>query len=99
MCVYLQGAVQEAAVLSWLVAQPFTWSNGRHGARSQDSLHPSATTSAAATSAAARRKVVPLPRHVPLLLSPGLSLNVAPCRSQLPVVRSRIQGDRAISSS
>lgn len=50
---YLEGAVQEAAVLARLIAQPFTGSDGRHGARSQDSLHPPSTSTPASATAAA----------------------------------------------
>lgn len=49
---YLQGAVQEAAVLTRFVAQPFAGSDGRHAARRH---HPRRRS--------ARRRVVPLPRH------------------------------------
>lgn len=48
---YLQGAVQEAAVLARLVAQPFTGSDGRHGAGFQDSLHPPSTSTSASAAA------------------------------------------------
>lgn len=39
---YLQSAVEEAAVLSWLVAEPFAGSDGGHGAWSKDALQPTA---------------------------------------------------------
>lgn len=52
----LQGAVQEAAILSRLVAQAFAGRDGGHGSRGHQPLHP-------AYCSAAGRKVVPLPRH------------------------------------
>lgn len=59
VCVYptdLQGAVEEAAVLSGLVAQAFAGCDRGHGSRGHQPLHP-------AYRSATRRKVVPLPRH------------------------------------
>lgn len=51
----LQSAVQETAVLSWLVAQAFAGGDGVHGSGGGQPLH--------ARRSAAGRKVVPLPRH------------------------------------
>lgn len=51
----LQGAVEEAAVLSRLIAQAFAGGDGGHGPGRGQPLH--------ARRAAAGRKVVPLPRH------------------------------------
>lgn len=52
----LKGAVQEAAVLSRLIAQAFAGRDGGHGSRGRQPLRP-------ADRSAAGRKVVPLPRH------------------------------------
>ena len=52
----LQSAVEEAAVLSRLVAQAFAGCNRVHGPRGRQPLYP-------AYRSATGRKVVPLPRH------------------------------------
>lgn len=39
---YLKSAVEEAAVLSWLIAEPFAWSDGGHGPWGKDALQPTA---------------------------------------------------------
>lgn len=39
---YLQSTVEEAAVLSWLIAEPFAGSNGGHGPWGKDALQPTA---------------------------------------------------------
>jgi len=52
----LQSTVEEAAVLSRLVAQAFARCDGGHGSWGHQPLHP-------ASCSATRSKVVPLPRH------------------------------------
>lgn len=61
----LQSAVQEAAVLSRLVAQAFAGCDGVHVPGGHQPMQPPRcrSTHTAATATAARRKVVPLPRH------------------------------------
>ena len=85
----LQSAVEEAAVLSRLVAQAFAGCNRGHGSRGHQPLRRTYCS-------AARRKIVPLPRH-PYLDAPvstvrrgrGGAADQAPASMSLPWERTR----------